>query len=287
MGTGTRQTFYFKTLNGMRRLAEEEGIDLNGSLLEELFWSKYAGTDESYVVCMKNLYDGSNDLKQTLAKILEIMAYSEGHMVKDNINFITIVRDCIGSSDWYNEGENYTDFNIDNKSRFIDAVADIFVILANELEQRKSFVQHTPIMSEIDPWDVSHFPAVDNRYENFLTDPSNYENEAIEAFRFRGKKLKENLQENISPGRVLEIIMENWDFFWPHSCVYELVEYCTILSCINDRPLLRKRIRNFFQEISERQRTVNITVETFKKDVESEFASLRLFEYLNRLKARE
>lgn len=270
MGTGTRQTFYYKTLKGMRCLAEEEGIDLNGSLLEELFWDKYTGTDESYAVCMKNLYDGSRDLKQTLAGILEIMAYSDGHMVKENINFMRIVRDCIGSSEWCDKGENYKDFRIDNKWRFVDELANIFASLANELEQRKAFVKDNTIMNETEPWDTSFLPATDKRREQFLSNKVNYENDAIEAFRIRGKILKEELRGNASPGRVLELIIGNWDFFWNYSSAYEAAEYCITLSDINDRPLLRTRMRKFFQDVSERQRTVKLTVESFIKDTGGE-----------------
>lgn len=250
----------------MRRLAEEEGIDLNGSLLEDLFWNEYTGTDEAYTFLMKNLYEGSRNLKQTMTGVLETMAYSEGHMVKDNVEFMKIVRDCIGSSDWCENDANYTDFRIDNRWRFVDTLADIFCILADELERRKSFVGTALIMRDVKPWDTSLLPVTDKRREAFLTDEANYENDAVEAFRFRGQSLKKTFEDNVTPGRVIDLIIENWDFFWNYSCTYEATEYCVTLSNISDRPLFRKRMRKFFREESERQRMVNITVEAVAKD---------------------
>ena len=142
--TGTRQTFYLKTFEGMKELAEEEQIEVNGATFEDLFWNEYSGGDKNYTLQIKWLYNGNQNLENTLQNMTELMAYSEGYMKKENIDFLQVVRDAIGSSDWTDEDVYKGDYHLGNREYHLDNVFDIFYIIADEIKRHKELAE-TPM----------------------------------------------------------------------------------------------------------------------------------------------
>lgn len=245
MATGKRQTYYFKTLDAMKEIAKEEQIEVNGSMLEALFWERYVGLDNTYKGYMKELYTGEKTLRQVIINILDVMAYSEEHMNKNNLEFVKIVRDILGSSVWYNPSDNYTDYTLDNRETRVNNIANILGTIVRELENRSNIVEKTPIFQDMNPWELT---VQDERYSEILKNKDNYTQSKIKEFKIKEEELRFSLNDdNILPRKVLDLIIENWDYFWRFSSVYEAVEYCVILSKeLCDKPLIRKKMRTFF-----------------------------------------
>uniref|UniRef100_UPI001F20DFBD hypothetical protein n=1 Tax=Roseburia hominis TaxID=301301 RepID=UPI001F20DFBD len=267
MGTGTRQTFYYKNLDAMKELAKEENIEINGSFLEELFWDKFVGTDDDFKLNMKLLYSGKKSLKSIIQNIIELMAYNHKYMKKDNLEFIKIIREVIGLSDWSDPEDNFTDYHISNRAFYVDRIARIFGIITKELEQRIELVK-SPYFANQDykPWMLE---VQDKRRKDILEKEDNYSEIKIAEFKFREERLKNTFATNNTPGQVIDLIIENWEYFWNYSSVYEAIEYCVTLSeNLNDKPIIRKKMRAFFKNLSLKQTISNLTAEHIVKEFE-------------------
>lgn len=244
MSTGVRQTFYFKSLSGMKKLATEENIEVNGNTFEELFWEKYAGADANYNFQIRCLYNGEKTLQDVLQSFTEIQAYNEQYIKKGNVKFVKIVRTAIGSSEWIPRGEYRGDYHVDNRIHHVDNLAEIFNVIARELEARVKVLEQ-PIFkhSDIKPWTLE---VQDNRYEEILTNEANYSPAIIEQFKHKANYFLSAIEENTYPGQILDLIIANWDYFWNFTSTYEAVEYCIALSAkVTDKPLIRKSLREF------------------------------------------
>lgn len=276
--TGTRQTFYLKTFEGMKELAEEEQIEVNGATFEDLFWNEYSGGDKNYTLQIKWLYNGDQNLENTLQNMTELMAYSEGYMKKENIDFLQVVRDAIGSSDWTDEDVYKGDYQLGNREYHLDNVFDIFYIIADEIKRHKELAE-TPMFKEQDkkPWDI---PASDNRRKELLRDASIYSEAAIESFLQKEKNIRAELSKGVTPGRAIDLIIENWDYLWNYSSTYEAIEYCIVLTRrLTDKPMIRKKLRQFTKRISSEKQILNIIVESTLRENETENTTNRLLKY--------
>lgn len=282
MGTGQRQTHYFKDLNAIKEVAKEENIEVNGSTFEELFWDKYVGNDETYKSKLKALYSGEQTLKETIMNILDTMAYTPKYMVKDNIEFIKVVREAVGTADWFDPKDNYTDYRLNNRETRVDNIADILGVIVRELEHRSNMVKE-PIFSSLKPWEIA---VQDGRYSEILKDESNYNEVKIAEFKMKEEKLREAFNDDITPGKALDLIIEYWDYMWNFSHVYEAVEYCvTLTEKLTDKPLIRRKMRTFFINQSMQQSVINLTVEHVITEAQPSVNTLnRLLAYAERLR---
>lgn len=282
MGTGQRQTHYFKDLNAIKEVAKEENIEVNGSTFEELFWDRYVGADETYKSKLKALYRGEQTLKETIMNILDTMAYTPKYMVKDNIEFIKVVRDAVGTADWFDPKDNNTDYCINNRETIFKNIAKILGVIAEELEHRSNMVKE-PIFSSLKPWEIA---VQDGRYSEILKDESNYNEVKIAEFKMKEEKLREAFNDDITPGKALDLIIEYWGYMWNFSHVYEAVEYCvTLTEKLTDKPLIRRKMRTFFINQSMQQSVINLTVEHVITEAQPSVNTLnRLLAYAERLR---
>lgn len=74
MNTGKRLTLYFRYMDEMRKISEEENIQMNGSMLEELFFQRYLGENENLSVLLKLYYSGQMTYRNMLSGIIEYLA---------------------------------------------------------------------------------------------------------------------------------------------------------------------------------------------------------------------
>lgn len=282
MASGQRQTYYFKDLNAIKEIAKEENLEVNGSTFEELFWDKYAGTDETYKSKLKALYSGEQTLRDTIMNVLETMAYNTRYMKKDNLEFIKVVREVVGTAEWFDPEDNYTDYRLDNRKTRVDNVADILGVIVRELEHRSNMVKE-PIFSSMKPWEIE---VQDSRYATVLKDESNYDEVKIAEFKMKEAKLRASFTNDITPGKALDLIIEHWDYMWNFSSVYEAVEYCITLSDkLNDKPLIRRKMRTFFINQSAQQAVINLTVEHVINEAQPSANTLnRLLAYAEKLR---
>lgn len=280
MSTGKRQTFYFKNLDAIKEIAAEENMELNGSTFEELFWDRYVGEDETYKIKLKALYSGEQTLKQTILSILDTMAYTQKYKMKDNINFIKIVREIVGSADWFESNDNYTDYRLSNRETRLDNIADIFAVIVREIEHRKKMVNE-PVFKDLNPWDIE---VQDERYRDILNDETYYTDVKIEELKIKEAKLRKSFNDNITPGKALDLIIEYWDYFWNFTNVYEAVEYCvTLTEKLTDKPLLRKKMRTFFLNLNSQQKFMNFEIEHALFDAQQQHLN-RSMAYAEQLK---
>lgn len=282
MASGQRQTYYFKNLNAIKEIAKEENFEVNGSTFEELFWDKYAGTDETFKSKLKALYSGEQTLKEFIISVLETMAYNTSYMKKDNIEFIKAVREVVGTASWFAPADNYTDFRLDNRKAKLDNIADILSAIISELEHRSNIVKK-PIFNSMKPWEID---VQDSRYADILKDESNYQESKIAEFKMKEAKLRASFTDDITPGKALDLIIEYWDYMWNFSSVYEAVEYCITLSeNLNNKPLIRRKMRTFFINQSAQQAVINSAVEHVINGIQPTPATLnRLLAYAERLR---
>lgn len=258
MGAGTRQTFYFKNLDALKEVAKEENMEVNGNTFEELFWQRYVGSDETYTNKVKMLYSGDKNLKETIMDVLDVMAYTPMHIKKDNVEFIKVVREAVGAADWYDSEDNYTDFRLDNRKTRLDVVADVLGTIVAELEGRIKIVQDMPALKDMKPWEL---PVQDERYEEILKNEANYSEAKIAEFKIKESKIKASFTDDITPGRALDLIIEYWQYLWNFSFVYEAVQYCiTLTKTLNDKPMIRKKMRAFFVNQSAERAAIKLTV---------------------------
>lgn len=246
MGKG--QTYYFKSLDAIKKIANEERIEVNGAMFEELFWEKYVGSNKIYKGYMKELYGNEKTLRQIVINILDVMAYSTEYMNKQNLDFVKIVRDIIGSTVWYSPTDNYTDYTLDNRETRVNNITNILSTIVRELENRSNIVEKIPVFKNMNPWEIT---VQDDRYAEILKNKVNYTPEKIAEFKIKEEKLRLSLNDDkILPGKILDLIVENWDYIWNFSSAYEAIEYCVVLSKdLCDKPLIRKKMRTFFLNI--------------------------------------
>lgn len=277
--TGTRQTFYLKTYDGMKKLAEEEQIEVNGATFEALFWSEYSGGDKNYSRQITRLYNGEQNFEHTLQNMTEIMAYSEGYMKKENIEFLQVVRDSIGLSDWTDKDVYKGDYHVGNREFHLDQIFDIFYTITDEIKRHKELVE-TPVLKQQgkEPWEI---PTSDNRLKDILKDASNYSEAAIESFLQKEKIIKAELNSGVTPGRAIELIIENWEYLWNYTSTYEAIEYCIVLSRqLTDKPMIRKKLRTFAKRVSSEKQILNFIVESTLRENETENTSNRLLKHI-------
>lgn len=257
MGAGTRQTFYFKNLDALKEVAKEENMEVNGNTFEELFWQRYVGSDETYTNKVKMLYSGDKNLKETIMDVLDVMAYTPMHMKKDNVEFIKVVREAVGAAEWFDPSDNYTDYRLNNRETRVDNIADILGVIVRELEHRSAMVKE-PIFGSMKPWEI---PVQDDRYSEILKNEANYDEVKIAEFKMKEERLRSSFTDDITPGEALDLIIEYWEFIWNFSHVYEAVEYCvTLTEKLNDKPMIRKKMRAFFVNQSAERAAIKLTV---------------------------
>ena len=276
--TGTRQTFYLKTFEGMKKLADEEQIEVNGATFEDLFWREYSGGDRNFTQQIKWLYNDEQDLEHTLQNMTEIMAYNEGYIKKENIEFLQVVRDAIGSSDWTDKDVYKGDYHVGNREFQLDQIFDIFHIITDEINRNINLAE-TPIFNEqgTKPWEI---PASDNRRKELLSDTSIYSEAAIESFLHKEKSIKAELNSGVTPGRAIDLITENWTYLWNYTSTYEAIEYCIVLSRqLTDKPMIRKKLRQFTKQVSSENQILNIIVKSILRENETENTTNRLLKY--------
>lgn len=276
--TGTRQTFYLKTFEGMKMLAEEEQIEVNGATFEALFWSEYSGSDKNYTRQITRLYNEEQDFEHTLQNMTELMAYSDGYIKKENIEFLQVVRDAIGSSGWTDEDVYKGDYHVGNREFQLDQIFDIFHIIADEIKRNIELAE-TPLFKEQGkkPWEI---PASDNRRKELLRNASIYSEAAIESFLHKEKSIKAELSKGITPGQAIDLIIENWEYLWNYTSTYEAVEYCIVLSRqLTDKPMIRKKLRQFTKRVSSENQILNIIVKSILRENETENTTNRLLKY--------
>lgn len=245
MGKG--QTYYFKSLDAIKKIANEEKIEVNGAMFEELFWEKYVGCDKNYQCIIKNLYKGSQNLRQAIISTLDVMAYSKKYKSFQNVEFVKLVRDMIGTADWDESlNDEYLDYKISDRKRIVNNIADILTTISNELDYRSNIAVQTTILPKIQPWEL---PIRDTRYAEILNNKSNYDPKKIASLKIEEEKLRSIFSvDNIRPSIILDLLIENWEYFWNFNTVYEAIQYCVILSDrVNDKPILRKKMRDFFR----------------------------------------
>lgn len=256
---GTRQTFYFKDLDAIRNLAEDENMEINGSTFEELFWRDQVGEDVNFKSIARNMYSNDSKLSDRLQDVLNLMAYNEQYMNPNNVKFIQIIRDSLINSSWNdNEKNNYSDYRISNKESYVDSLSYIIRAYVQELEHRKNFVHSSPLLNgELEPWDM---PVNDKRYVKILTNKDNYTDENIAHLKFIANNFEAGLKAANSPKEVVALIISNWDYLWNFSSTYEAVEYCVVLSNkVIDNALIKRNIRDFFKNFN--SDSLNILVE--------------------------
>lgn len=276
--TGTRQTFYLKTFEGMKKLADEEQIEVNGATFEDLFWCEYSGGDKNYTRQITRLYNGEQNFVHTLQNMTELMAYSEGYMKKENIEFLQVVRDAIGSSGWTDEDVYKGDYHVGNREFQLDQIFDIFHIITDEINRNIELAE-TPLFKEQGkkPWEI---PASDNRRKELLRNASIYSEAAIESLLQKEKVIRAELDSGVTPGRALDLIIENWEYLWNYTSTYEAVEYCIVLSRqLTDKPLIRKKLRQFTKRVSSENQILNIIVKSILRENETENTTNRLLKY--------
>lgn len=243
---GKRQTYYFKTLEEIKEIASEEQIEANGAMFERLFWEKYVGYDKNYQCIMKELYEGSKNLRQAIIATLDIMAHSKQYMSFQNVEFVKLVRDMIGAAVWNSSNDEYLDCRISDRKKIVNNIADILVVISKELDYRLNLVVQTTALQKIQPWEL---PVKDNRYSEILNDKCNYDPKKIAYLKIGEEKFRSELcADNICPSRMLDLLIENWQYLWSFDIVYEAIQYCVILSDrVIDKPILRKNMRDFFR----------------------------------------
>ncbi len=288
MGKGVRQTFYFKSLPGMKNVAEEEGEDVNGSVFETLYWNQYAGNDPNYRDYICAYYNGDISFKNCLQHMLHIMAYTPGYMKKENLEFVKCVRDAIGSSDWITPAQDAKheagDYELGNRKYHLDNVFDIFDHIIWHIRNNIDFIENNKHFdgTEYRPWTL---PCQDKRYKEVLSNQLNYTDEAIHSFEYRIMMIRKEFEGDISPGRAMELIISNWDYLWQFSSAYEGIEYCLLLSRnLSENPAIRKQLRRFAKRDSVEQTIINLYMETEVKENIVEQTQERLSEYAKKLK---
>lgn len=288
MGKGMRQTFYFKSLPGMKKVAEEEGEDVNGSVLETLYWNQYAGNDPNYRDYILLYYNGDISLKDCMQGMIHVMAYTPGYMKKDNLEFVKCVRDVIGGSEWITPAQDSKheagDYALGNREYHLDYVFNVFDNILWQIKNNIEFINSTPIIEGTDykPWTLT---AQDKRYKEVLSDQSNYTNEGIQQLEYRIRMIRKELEGEISPGRAMELIISNWDYLWQFKTTYEGIEYCLLLSRhLTEKPAIRRQLRHFAKKDSEEKNIINIYIETAVKKEVIEQSNERLSKYAKKLK---
>lgn len=259
MATPIKKTYYYTELDAINRIAQEEDIDVNGALFQKLFFDKKLGTDEQSQRILIKFYNGEITFKELFMHLLDLMAYTPKYMKQDNVELIKVIREAVGAADWYDTEDNFTDFRLDNRKTRLDVVADVLSTVVAEIEGRIKIVQDMPALKNMKPWEL---PVQDERYAEILKDESNYSEAKIAEFKIKESKIKVAFTDDITPGRALDIIIEYWQFLWNFSFVYEAVQYCiTLTKTLNDKPLIRKKMRAFFVNQSAERAAINLTVE--------------------------
>ena len=265
MGKGIRQTFYFKDLEAMKNLAEDENMEVNGSTFEDLFWEKYAGSDANYKAIARELYSNDSKIGKCYQDVLQMMGYRDEYLDRNNLDFIKIIRESLNGAAWdNNEDTNFTDYRIENREFHIDNLSGIFKTIVTQLEFRKKFVNESKLLSEeLTPWDMT---VQDERYKDILMTEANYSDKAIENFKYIAQSFEEGLKQAITPKEVVDIIITNWEYLWNFASTYEAVEYCVVLANkLIDKPIIKRKIREFFKAKDNKIGVVNVSVEALVK----------------------
>ncbi len=280
MASGTRQTLYFKYMDVIKRIAEEENIEINGAFFEELFMNDFLSKDKNFKVHLLNYYSKDSDLdfRDCLARLTELMAYNPEYTEYDNIDFVKVVRAAIGDSPWFSETElhnHYTgDYSLDNKHTYVDSAFSVFENAINMVLDNKKFAKENNIE---EPWTLK---ASDKRYNEIINKEEYYSEEGLNSLEIRIKKIRKELNTDLAPGFILDMIIANWDFLWNFKSTYEAIEYCIRLaSNISDNPSILKQLRAFTLKDSTEKQASKIMNETFKNEKLHE----RLLEYFNRI----
>ncbi len=288
MGIGTRQTYYFKNLPGLKKLAEEEHEEVNGSTFEDLYWKSRIGDDPQYSRFIIYLYTEARTFRECLRDMVQTMAYSPSYMSETNIEFVKVVRSAIGNSDWIESEKEETyhpgDYRLNSRKRYIDGVFDIYQNIIRGINDNIEILENSPILKNngYEPWTL---PVGDDRYKKILTESSNYTEEAIGKFQYQYDTIEKELATNITPGQALDLIMANWNYLWQFSVTYEAIEYCIVLSnTLTDNPLIRKQLRNFCQQISLEKKLIDYCTKVALNNEVKEATSEILSDYAKRLK---
>lgn len=259
MATPIKKTYYYTELDAINRIAKEEDIDVNGALFQKLFFDKKLGTDELIQRILIRLYNGEINIKEAFMQILDMMAYTPKYTNPDNVDLIKVIREAVGAADWYDPEDNYTDYRLDNRKTRLNVVADVLGTIVKELEGRIRLINDMPALKDMKPWSL---PVQDERYSEILKDSENYTEAKIAEFKIKESKIRAAFTEDITPGRALDVIIEYWPYLWNFSLVYEAVQYCiTLVKSLNDKPMIRKKMRAFFINQSAERAAINLTVE--------------------------
>lgn len=259
MATPVKKTFYYTELDAINRVAKEDDIDVNGAYFQKLFFDKHMGNDEQIQRILIRFYNDDINIKEVFMHVLDMMAYTPKYVKRGNVEFIKVIREAVGTADWYDSEDNYTDFRLDNRKTRLDVVADVLGTIVAELEGRIKIVQDMPALKDMQPWEL---PVQDERYAEILKNEANYGEAQIAEFKIKESKIRAAFTEDITPGRALDVIIEYWPYLWNFAFVYEAVQYCiTLVKSLNDKPTIRKKMRAFFINQSAERAAINLTVE--------------------------
>ena len=247
MNTGKRLTLYFRYMDEMRKISEEENIQMNGSMLEELFFQRYLGENENLSVLLKLYYSGQMTYRNMLSGIIEYLAYDSEHRKSQNLEFLKLMIEIVGSSDWRSGNVIEGDYTNRNRKDHVDRIFNIMDILKMHIQERKDLCESSPALkaANIKPWTME---VNDQTKVDILTKKETYEDMYIEMLDHRRDTILRELNNGVTPGRALELIAENWEYLYPYQSTYEAIEYCAkIAENLNENNILKKKIRRFCQ----------------------------------------
>lgn len=278
MATPIKKTYYYTELDAINRIAQEEDIDVNGAYFQKLFFDKHMGADEQIQRILIPFYNEEIGIKEVFMHVLDMMAYTPKYMKKDNVEFIRVIREAVGAADWYDPEDNYTDYRLDNRKTRLDVVADVLGTIVNEIEGRIRLINDMPALKEMKPWEL---PVQDERYSEILKNEANYSEAKIAEYKIRAERINAAFTDDITPGKALELIIEYWQYLWNFSFVYEAVQYCiTLTKSLNDKPMIRKKMRAFFVNQSAERAAINLTVKHIISEGQQKASAWqRLFAY--------
>lgn len=247
-----KKTLYWPHTNATKQISEEDDEQLNGALYENTYFKEKFGTDEAYNRELLKMYDGEQDMQETLRNMTTIQAYNKAYQTTENKSFINAVRMAIGTSDWDQNPENPGDYREDKRKYFIDILTEIPEKITRDLKERKQIAQEEfYAQAEIKPWELN---IGDERYAEILGNEENYSDKNIAAYELDEKNFKRELEAAKKPGQILDVIEKYWDYLWKFQCSYEAVEFCIALSeNITDNTIIRKKLRNFTKDFSKRR----------------------------------
>lgn len=255
MGTGYRQTYYYKGKEGMERIAKEEKLELNGALLERCFYEKYLGDDEDLSVLMRAYYNNDIDYRELFYRVLSNMEVREEFLVHENIGIVYIVKKVLDGSKWRTDDHISGDFTIEKRRRWTEYPADIIGNIIWHIETQIELAK-----GDQKPWELDF--SNDSRYHEFVTDKKNYTDEGL-AFLKRKLDLINHVIDGskTGPADIIDLIISNWSYLYRFSNIYTTLQYCVeFADHLNDSETISKSLREYCRNFADRNRkkTLNL-----------------------------